>query len=191
VNDKHCQALISRQLVTSLLLRATSHTSQEVWPCDHEIVRAQKKVSKGHPKHLQNHVVYALWSHTWPGPGPNALSMNVYSCEFSNVIKYNKLMVVSVRSAMISRFCVRLATKRWFFKNMPSDHETWPIRCHVGIHVDFISILHLDTLGRFRLWPNFERRSVWTNENAKMPKVRPLGLHTRGRSPKDVASKRA
>ena len=24
---------------------------------DHEIVRAQKKVSKGRPKHLQNHVV--------------------------------------------------------------------------------------------------------------------------------------
>ena len=28
---------------------------------DHEIVRAQKKVSKGFPRHLQNHVV---WSQT-------------------------------------------------------------------------------------------------------------------------------
>ena len=44
--------------------------------------------------------------------------------------------------------------------------------------------------GWFRLWPTFERRSVWTNQNAEMPKVRPLGLHTRGRTPKDVASKR-
>ena len=50
---------------------------------------------------------------------------------------------------------------------------------------------HEVTKGRFRQWPNFERRSVWTNENAEMSKVRPLGLHTRGQSPKDVASKRA
>jgi hypothetical protein len=48
-----------------------------------------------------------------------------------------------------------------------------------------------ESKGRFRLWPNFERRSVWTNENVEMSKVRPLGLHTRGRSPKAVASKRA
>ena len=43
--------------------------------------------------------------------------------------------------------------------------------------------------GQFRLWPNFERRSVWTNENVELPKVRPLGLHTRGRSPKGVPPK--
>ena len=36
---------------------------------------------------------------------------------------------------------------------------------------------------------NFERRSVWANGNAEMPKVRPLSLHTRSRCPKDVASK--
>ena len=47
------------------------------------------------------------------------------------------------------------------------------------------------TKGRFTLWPNFERRSISTNENAEMPKVRPLGLHTRDRSLKDVVSKRA
>ena len=45
--------------------------------------------------------------------------------------------------------------------------------------------------GRFRQWPNFERRSVWTNENTEMPKVRPLGIHTRGQSSKGVASERA
>ena len=30
-------------------------------------------------------------------------------------------------------------------KNNPSDHETWSIRCHVGIQVDFTSILHSHT----------------------------------------------
>ena len=45
-------------------------------------------------------------------------------------------MVVSIRSAMVSRFCDRPTFKRSFFKNSPSDHETWSIWCHVGIHVD-------------------------------------------------------
>ena len=31
------------------------------------------------------------------------------------------------------------------FENNPSDHETWSIRYHVGIHVDFTSILHSQT----------------------------------------------
>ena len=30
-------------------------------------------------------------------------------------------------------------------KNSPSDHITWSIRCHVGIHVYFTSILHSHT----------------------------------------------
>ena len=32
------------------------------------------------------------------------------------------------------------------FENNPSDHETWSMRCHVGIHVDFTSIMHSHTL---------------------------------------------
>jgi hypothetical protein len=31
------------------------------------------------------------------------------------------------------------------FENSPSDNETRSIRCHVGIHVDFTSILHSHT----------------------------------------------
>jgi hypothetical protein len=31
------------------------------------------------------------------------------------------------------------------FENNPSDHKTWSIRCHVGIHVDFTSIFHSHT----------------------------------------------
>ena len=47
---------------------------------------------------------------------------------------------------MVSRFGVRPTSKRWFLKNSPSDHETWCIGCHVGIHVEFTSILHSRTL---------------------------------------------
>jgi hypothetical protein len=31
------------------------------------------------------------------------------------------------------------------FENNPSDHETWSVGCHVTIHVDFTSIMHLHT----------------------------------------------
>ena len=31
------------------------------------------------------------------------------------------------------------------YENTPSDHETWSIRCHVGIHVNFTFILHSHT----------------------------------------------
>ena len=52
-------------------------------------------------------------------------------------------MFVSVRSAMISHFCVRTTSKRWFFGGV---HETRFIRCHVGTHVDFRFVLHSRTL---------------------------------------------
>ena len=52
-------------------------------------------------------------------------------------------MVVSVRSAMVSRFCVRPTSKTRTLKIIQTcDHETWSIRCHVGIHVDFTFVLH-------------------------------------------------
>ena len=45
---------------------------------DHEILRAQKKVSKGHPRHLPNQVV--VWSRIMQsyvtGPQQNVISMN-------------------------------------------------------------------------------------------------------------------
>ena len=47
---------------------------------------------------------------------------------------------MSVRSAMISRFCVKPTSKRWFSKNNPSDHETWSIQYHVRIHPCRLSI---------------------------------------------------
>ena len=103
------------------------------------------KCSKAVPTHLQSHVV---WSQTLEcsvkpyvtgpvGPWPNAISMNVYSHKSSHMIQQNKPTVVSVRSAMVSLFCVRPTSKRRSFENSPSDHLTRSIRCHVGIHVVF------------------------------------------------------
>ena len=56
-------------------------------PCDHEIVRAQKQVSKGRCPNTPPTSCTAcghgpssvVWCHMWPGPAPNAISMNVYS----------------------------------------------------------------------------------------------------------------
>jgi hypothetical protein len=49
-------------------------------------------------------------------------------------------MVVSVRSAMVFRFCARHVSKRWFLK------ITRVTMKHGGIHVDFTSILRSHTL---------------------------------------------
>ena len=57
-----------------------------------------------------------VWSRMWPGPQPNANSMYSYSCGSSHMMKYNRLMVVIMRSGMASRYSVRLAFKRWFLK---------------------------------------------------------------------------
>ena len=67
---------------------------------DHEIVRAQRKVSKGRPKtspksgivvtdpQVQCEVIYVT------GPQSNAIKMNFYSCGSSRMIKLNKSMIV-------------------------------------------------------------------------------------------------
>ena len=78
---------------------------------DHGIVTTQKKVSKGRPKTPQTHV---LWSRTLKCSvklyvtGP---STKCYSDEFLFmwVLAHT---VVSIRSVMVSRFCVRPTFKR-------------------------------------------------------------------------------
>ena len=50
-----------------------------------------------------------------PGPQPNAISMSFYSCGSSRMIKENLPTIVSVRSGMVSWFCV-WPTKVWFLK---------------------------------------------------------------------------
>ena len=75
-------------------------------------------------------------------PQPNAILINFSSCGSSHMIKYNKSTVVSVRSATVSWFCVRPTSKRWFLKIIQVTMKHKSIWCHVGIHVDFTSILH-------------------------------------------------
>ena len=88
-----------------------------------------------------------VWSRMWPGPRSNVVSMNLCSRVSSHVIAHNKSTVLSVRSVVVSGFVLGLPPSDGFLKNSPSDRETWSIRCHVGIHVDyFTSILHSHTL---------------------------------------------
>ena len=68
----------------------------------------------------------------------NAIFMNLYSCRVpTNDTNINKSTVMRFWSATVSRFCVRLTSKRKDLEHSPCNHETWSIRCHVGIHVDF------------------------------------------------------
>ena len=73
---------------------------------------------------------------------------------------------------MVSQwFCVRPTSKRRFLKNSPSDHDTWPIRYRVGIHVVSTptsrshtpsvpraecEVVKLDGLRRFHQWECLE-----------------------------------
>jgi hypothetical protein len=90
-------------------LRATSHTSQE--PC-HEIARAQKKVCKGRPKTPPKSCSVVTDPRVLYVTGPST------KCHFIEFLKYNKSTTVSIRSAMVSWFCVRPTSKRSVMKIM-------------------------------------------------------------------------
>ena len=88
---------------------------------DHEIVRAQKKVSKGRPKTRLKSCSEIT--------GPQPLSINFYPCKGPHIWYH--------------RINQRLWDSRvpWvIFETIPSDHETWSIWCHLRIHVDFTSV---------------------------------------------------
>jgi hypothetical protein len=146
----------------------------------------------------------------WFGPTPSTSTMNFFSlharCSFSRTSKL-------IRTAPINHHgcgCVqtpleeRIQCSKKYVQTLASlaieYHKSSVVYMFsliiplvVKSMINFCSTECIAKLtrGRFRLWPNFERRRVWTNENVELPKVRPLGLHTRGRNPKDVASKRA
>ena len=93
-----------------LQLRATSHTSQEPWPWNCESWNESVQRPSQHASKIMqcgHGCSSVVWSHMQLGPRSNAISMNFYSCGSSHMINYNKLVVVSVWSAMVSRFCVR------------------------------------------------------------------------------------
>ena len=97
---------------------------------DHEILRAQRKCPKAVPKHLQIHVVWSRTLKCSVKPYMTTSSTkchfnNIYSCGSSHMIKQNKSMVLSIWSAIVSRFCVKPTSKRWFFNivQMPMKHD--------------------------------------------------------------------
>ena len=107
---------------------------------NHEIVRSQKKVSKDHPNRLPKACgvvrdpqidceVICEWT-----LNQMLFQWNLYSHGSSHTIGWNKSTVVSVHSAMVSRFCDKPNSFQMVFKNHPSDHETWSNGCRVGIH---------------------------------------------------------
>jgi hypothetical protein len=101
---------------------------------DHEIVRAQKKVSKSRPNTpAKTHVV---WSQILKSSVKSYVTGFSTKCHFHEFLfmrgprtrwKWNKPTVVNVRSAMVSRLCVRPTSKRWFLKiiKVTMKHDTF------------------------------------------------------------------
>ena len=63
------------------------------------------------------------------------------------MIKQNKSVVVSVGSAMVSRFGVRPTSKRWFLKIVRVTMKQDPFDAHVGIHVVYIHLAFTYSVG--------------------------------------------
>jgi hypothetical protein len=115
--ERHWGACIT----TELFCLIRDHFTHEPRAVTMRLWEPKRKCPKAVPRHLQNHSCghgpsSVLWSHMWPGPQPNAISMNFSSCGSVHMIKWNKPTVVTVWSPMVSRFCVRPTSKRWFLK---------------------------------------------------------------------------
>ena len=95
------------------------------------------KCPKAVPRHFQT-------MYCGHGSSTKCYFNNFYSCGSSHMIKSNKPTVMSIRNAMVSLFVLSLPSREGFW-NDQSHNVTWSIRCHVGIHVDFTSILHSNT----------------------------------------------
>jgi hypothetical protein len=76
----------------------------------------------------------------WPSPQPTAVSMKFTWWNF--MMNFSKTMVVRFYSVVVSWLCVKPTSKRWFLKIVQVTMETWFTWCHVGIRVDFKSVLY-------------------------------------------------
>jgi hypothetical protein len=136
-------------LSMSHLIRATPHTSQEPWPWNCE---SPKESVQGRPNTPPKSCSVVTDPQVqYEAICDRALNQRCFneflSCGSPQLIKKNKLPFVSIRSAMVSQFCVRSTFKRWFLKiiqvTMKRDPAIW---CYVEFHVNFTSILHSHTL---------------------------------------------
>ena len=127
----------------------------------------KRKCPKDVSTHLQ--IMYCghgfssvVWSHMWSGPQPNAISINFYSCGSSHIIKWNKLPVVSVQSAIVFQLCVRPISKSWFLKIVQvtiNMIRLMPCKdpCRLYIHLAFTYSVDLSSVvwRELRLAPPF------------------------------------
>ena len=111
----------------------------------------KRNCPKAVPWHFLNHVV---WSWTLKCSVKSCVTGPSTRCHFNELLfmwgphtwknRINQqLWVFGVPWS--PHFCIRAISKKWVFKKSPSDHETWSIRCLVGNHANFTSILHSHT----------------------------------------------
>ena len=111
---------------------------------DHKLVRAQKKMSKGHPKALpkSHSVVTALkCSGKSYVIGPRSMLFQTISIHVGSSHIINKRLW-DFKVPWSPGFCVRPPSKRWFLKIIQMNMKFVPFWCHVRIHVDFTPMLY-------------------------------------------------
>ena len=130
-----------------MAIRATSHVSREPWLWNRE--SPKESVQRPVPTHLRDHVV---WSWAFRCGVKSCVTVPSTKCYFDDFLfvrgphtSQNMIIqptVVRFQSAVVSRFCVRPTSKRWLLKIAQVTMKHDPFWGHVGIYVDFTSILH-------------------------------------------------
>ena len=122
-----------------------SYTSQEPWPQNCESPKESVQwLSQDTSKIMQcGHIPSSVvWSHMWSRP-----STKCYFNEFlyMQVLTHDGIKETNNNERSECRglpVLYQTYLQKVVFENSPSDHETWSVRCIVGIQVDFTSILH-------------------------------------------------
>ena len=117
-----------------------------------ELWEPKRKCPKAAPTHLHNHVV--VWSRILEFSVKPYVTGPSTKCHFNEflfmrVLTHDKIEWINGCERLECHgFPVVLCQaylQEVVFENSSSDHGTWSIRCHVGIHVDLTSILHSHT----------------------------------------------
>jgi hypothetical protein len=108
------------------------------------------KCPKAVPTHLQHHVV---WSRILKCSVKSYVTGPSTNCYFNGflfmwVLIHDEIECINGCECSECRDLPVLCSaylREVVFENSPTDREIWSIRCYVGIHVDFTSILHSHT----------------------------------------------
>jgi hypothetical protein len=128
--------------LTWVIPRATFHTSQEPWPWNRE------KMSKGRPKHLQNHLVRsrALKRSVKSYVAEPSTKCYFDECLFMRVLVHDKIKWINGCECLNChglRVLCEVYLQKVVFENNPSDHENMihmmPCKnpCRLYIHLAF------------------------------------------------------